>query len=75
MSDPSSPAPQGEESQAGDDRNRDDAQRPGSPPTSAYVPQGAEDSTHSDKTRTDPDTGAPAHDDPEPAKSEADRRD
>ena len=80
MSDTSSRDPKahnnqpGQSPQPGDDRNRDDEQRPGSPPTSAYVPQGSEESTHSDKTRTDPDTGAPANDDPEPARSETDRK-
>ncbi|MDO8900981.1 MAG: hypothetical protein Q7V15_06465 [Phenylobacterium sp.] len=59
--------------QPGHDRNRDDEQRPGSPPTSAYVPEGSEDSTHSDKTQTDPDSGAPANADPEPADSKIDR--
>ena len=55
------------------DRNRDGAQRPGSPPTSAYVPVGAEETTHSEKTRTDPDTGAPVEGDQEPAASKTDR--
>ncbi|WP_333588142.1 hypothetical protein [Phenylobacterium sp.] len=58
-----------------DDRNRDQEQRPGQPPKSAYVPAGSEDSTHSDKTRTDPETGAPANDAPEPAQSQTDRHD
>jgi hypothetical protein len=74
MSDASSHDPKAAPTSPGDDRNRDDEQRPGSPPTSAYVPAGSEDSTQSDKTRTDPATGAPASDDPEPADSDADRR-
>jgi hypothetical protein len=74
MSDASSHDPKAAPAPSGDDRNRDDGQRPGSPPTSAYVPAGSESSTHSDKTRTEPDTGAPAGDDPEPADSQADRR-
>ncbi len=57
------------------DRNRDAAQRSGSPPTSAYVPVGAEETTHSEKTRTDPDTGAPAEGDQAPAASKTDRGD
>lgn len=74
MSDPSNPNSKSPPSSPGDERNRDDEQRPGSPPTSAYVPEGSEDSTHTSKTRTDPDTGAPANKDPEPARSEVDRR-
>ena len=74
MSDPSNHDPKAAPASPGDDRNRDDEQRPGSPPTSAYVPAGSEGSTHSEKTRTDPDTGAPASYDPEPADSKADRR-
>lgn len=73
MSAPSSHDPKVAQSPSGDRRNRDDEQRPGSPPTSAHVPAGSEASTHSDKTRTDPDTGAPANRDPEPADSKADR--
>ncbi|MGQ3018728.1 hypothetical protein [Phenylobacterium sp.] len=73
MSDPSSRDPKVNPTPPADDRNRDGEQRPGSPPSSAYVPKGSEESTHSDKTRTDPDTGAPANDDPEPADSQADR--
>jgi len=67
----SNPAPD----QPADDRNRDDEQRPGSPPTSAYVPAGSKPSTDSDKTRTDPATGAPNEDTPEPADSKVDRGD
>ncbi|MDP1874092.1 hypothetical protein [Phenylobacterium sp.] len=73
MSDPSSQTPKAPQPETGADRNRDAEQRPGSPPTSAYVPKGSENSTHSDKTQTDPDTGAPANSDPEPADSKTDR--
>jgi len=68
MSTPKGPTP-------ADDRNRDDEQRPGEPPRSAYVPKGSEASTHSEKTRTDPATGAPATDAPDPAESRTSRRD
>ncbi|MDO8411876.1 MAG: hypothetical protein Q7S93_17620 [Phenylobacterium sp.] len=67
----SNPAP----GKPADDRNRDEEQRPGSPPTSAYVPEGSKSSTESHKTRTDPTTGAPNEGAPEPADSEADRGD
>ena len=39
--------------------NRDDQQKPGSPPRSAYEPEGSEGSARSDKTLTDPATGEP----------------
>lgn len=58
-----------------DDRNRDDEQRPGTPPKSAYVPKGSAASTHTDKTRTDPETGAPSTQAPAPAESDTSRRD
>jgi len=59
----------------GDDRNRDDEQRPGVPPRSAYVPAGEKDTTDTDKTRTDPTTGEPHKEAPQPARSKHDRRD
>ena len=39
--------------------NRDDDQKPGSPPRSATEPAGAKGSCRSPKTRTDPQTGEP----------------
>lgn len=59
----------------GDDRNRDDEQRPGVPPRSAYVPAGEKDTTESAKTRTDPTTGEPHAAAPEPARSRHDQGD
>lgn len=62
-------------SEPGDDRNRDEEQRPGVPPRSAYVPPGEKGSTESDKTQTDPTTGEPHGKAPEPAKSRHDQGD
>jgi hypothetical protein len=39
--------------------NRDDDQKPGSPPRSATEPAGAKGSSRSPKTRTNPQTGEP----------------
>lgn len=69
----SDPAPNATPS--GDDRNRDDEQRPGQPPRSAYVPPGEKGSTESDKTQTDPTTGEPHKGAPDPARSRHDQRD
>ncbi len=62
-------------SEPGDDRNRDDQQRSGVPPRSAYVPPGEKDSAQSDKTQTDPTTGEPHEGAPEPARSQRDQQD
>jgi hypothetical protein len=48
-------------------RNRDDAQKPGVPPRPSTEPTGAEGSSRSSKTATDPATGAPAAAPPRPA--------
>jgi hypothetical protein len=48
-------------------RNRDDQQKPGSPPRPATEPAGAEGSSRSSKTATDPATGEPAAGTPRPA--------
>jgi len=47
--------------------NRDEDQKPGSPPRSATEPRDAGDSGRSDKTQTDPQTGAPRKAPPRPA--------
>jgi hypothetical protein len=47
--------------------NRDDDQKPGSPPRSATEPAGAKGSSDSAKTRTNPQTGEPRKAPPEPA--------
>ena len=39
--------------------NRDEDQKPGSPPRPATEPEGGEASTRTDKTMTDPATGEP----------------
>ena len=54
--------------------NRDDEQKPGAPPRTAYEPKGAEGSTRTSKTRTDPASGAPVTDRPAPNGSERDDR-
>jgi hypothetical protein len=54
--------------------NRDDEQKPGRPPETAYVPDGAEESTRSDKTLTDPATGAPNAQPPVPNQADSDER-
>jgi hypothetical protein len=53
--------------------NRDDEQKPGAPPRTAYEPRGSEGSTRTDKTLTDPATGEPNRRPPAPGRSEADR--
>ena len=47
--------------------NRDDDQKPGSPPRPATAPAGAHGSSRSPKTQTDPATGEPNKAPPEPA--------
>ncbi|HEV2533526.1 hypothetical protein [Phenylobacterium sp.] len=51
--------------------NRDDQQKPGSPPRSASEPKGAEASTRSDKTATDPASGEPTGRPPAPNRADA----
>ena len=46
--------------------NRDDDQKPGSPPRPATEPAGSEGSSRSDKTLTDPATGEPNPQPPAP---------
>ncbi|WP_293378070.1 hypothetical protein [Phenylobacterium sp.] len=46
--------------------NRDDDQKPGSPPRSATEPGGAKGSGKSPKTQTDPSTGKPNKTPPRP---------
>jgi hypothetical protein len=46
--------------------NRDDDQKPGSPPRSATEPAGAKTSSDSAKTLTDPQTGEPRKAPPKP---------
>jgi hypothetical protein len=48
-------------------RNRDEDQKPGSPPRSATEPAGAKGSSRSAKTQTDPQTGEPRKTPPKPA--------
>jgi hypothetical protein len=48
-------------------RSRDEDLKPGSPPRPATEPQGSEGSSDSRKTRTDPATGAPHAEAPDPA--------
>jgi hypothetical protein len=52
--------------------NRDDAQKAGRPPRPATEPHGAEGSSRTPKTRTDPATGAPMRDAPAPNQSKSD---
>lgn len=54
--------------------NRDDEQKPGSPPQPAYTPDGAEGSTKTAKTLSDPATGAPTGQPPETNRAESDQR-
>lgn len=48
-------------------RNRDEDMKPGRPPRPATEPPGAENTSRSNKTLTDPATGAPNCDRPDPA--------
>jgi hypothetical protein len=52
--------------------NRDDDQKPGSPPRSATEPVGSEGRAGSAKTMTDPATGAPNARAPEPNRAALD---
>jgi hypothetical protein len=52
--------------------NRDDEQKAGRPPRTAYEPEGAKGSTKSPKTMTDPASGEPSRHPPEPGRSGAD---
>jgi hypothetical protein len=52
-----------------DDWNRDDEQKPGAPPRTAFEPKGSEGSTQTSKTHTDPASGAPVNDRPAPNQS------
>lgn len=49
--------------------NRDDEQKPGSPPRTAYEPKGSEGSTRTPKTLTDPASGEPGAEPPAPGRS------
>ena len=53
-------------------RNRDDDQKPGSPPRPATEPAGSEGSSRSTKTLTDPATGEPNPQPPAPNQSQSD---
>jgi hypothetical protein len=57
----------------GKEWNRDDEQKPGAPPRTAYEPKGSEGSTRTDKTLTDPASGEPNRRPPAPNRSDADR--
>ena len=55
--------------------NRDDEQKPGRPPRTAYEPEGSEASAQTPKTMTDPATGAPNAEPQTPNQAEhADRK-
>ena len=56
-----------------DDRNRDDQLKPGSPPRSATEPSGG--GVRSNKTATDPSSGAPNTGAPTPNRAKADQID
>jgi hypothetical protein len=58
----------------GEHWNRDDEQKPGAPPRTAYEPKGSEGSTRTDKTLTDPASGAPNTKRPAPNQSGRDDR-
>lgn len=49
--------------------NRDDEQKPGVPPRTAYEPKGSEGSARTQKTMTDPASGEPNADPPAPNRS------
>ncbi|HEY8572463.1 hypothetical protein [Phenylobacterium sp.] len=51
--------------------NRDDEQKPGDPPRTAYEPKGSEGSSRNAKTMTDPVTGEPQKGAPEPNQADA----
>jgi hypothetical protein len=52
--------------------NRDDEQKPGAPPRTAYEPKGSEGSAKNGKTATDPASGEPSARPPAPNRSAAD---
>lgn len=52
--------------------NRDDEQKPGRPPRTAYEPEGSEGSSRSRKTATDPASGEPTPGRRPPARSDSD---
>jgi hypothetical protein len=52
--------------------NRDEDQKPGAPPRSASEPRGAEASTQSAKTMTDPSSGARKPQPPAPNRAKTD---
>jgi hypothetical protein len=55
-------------------RNRDEDQKPGSPPRPASEPAGSRGSSRTSKTATDPATGAPAPGAPAPNQARSDDR-
>ena len=55
--------------------NRDQDQKPGSPPRMAQEPGGAKGSSRSPKTATDPVSGEPVGDAPAPNQAQADQID
>ncbi len=54
--------------------NRDDDQKPGSPPRPATEPAGSQGSSQTPKTATDPATGAPTSEAPAPNQAQAEDR-
>ncbi|RAK55050.1 hypothetical protein [Phenylobacterium soli] len=54
--------------------NRDDEQKPGAPPRTAYEPDGAEGSEKTSKTLTDPATGEPRRGPQAPNRSSSEDR-
>jgi hypothetical protein len=52
--------------------NRDDEQKPGAPPRTAHEPEGAEESTKTAKTLTDPGSGTPQPGAPAPNRARTD---
>jgi hypothetical protein len=56
------------------DWNRDDEQKPGAPPRTAYEPKGSEGSARNEKTATDPASGEATTDAPAPNRSGADNK-
>jgi len=55
--------------------NRDEELKPGAPPRPATEPAGAEGSTRSAKTQTDPGSGEPRRTPPAPSRSSVDDAD
>ena len=54
--------------------NRDEDQKPGSPPRPATEPAGSHGSSRTPKTATDPATGAPTSDAPAPNQAQSEDR-